>query len=152
MKECRIGSCRRIENMFSGDKPDLDILTSLEVIWASDLLQLTALCRGVYGGRSFALLKHIYLQFCPRLVTLFTSGVYLQSLQTLDIRFCSRLENVFQQELGGEGGLLQSLCSLCLVHLPKLKSVCNGVLPQLRKVRIRKCPKLKKLPRCSGRS
>lgn len=146
LKECRIGNCECMENIFSGNDPDHVILTSLEVIWASDLPELTTVCHGVYGGQSFAHLKHIYLKCCPKLATLFTSGVYLESLETLEIRFCSRLENVIQQEVAGGKGSMQNLRSLCLFHVPKLKSVCNSFLPQLEMVKVLRCPKLRKLP------
>ncbi|XXG70327.1 hypothetical protein AAC387_Pa06g3111 [Persea americana] len=146
LRECRVGNCQRIKNIIFGDSRHSDILEFLELIWASDLPQLTVMCGGVYGVKSFALLKHVCLQCCPKLVTLFTSGVYLYSLETLEIRFCCRLENVFEEEVSGGESSLQSLSKLCLLHLPKLKSVCNGSLPQLQKVRVGKCPKLRKLP------
>lgn len=146
LKECRIGSCQMIKNAFSGDATDSNILRSLHVIWASDLPQLTALMGGHYGGKSFGFLKHIYLEHCPKLETLFTSGVYLQSLETLEIKFCSRLVSVFQQEVLGGKGQLHNLRRLYLLQAPKLKSVCTGFLPQLEKVHVRRCPKLRKLP------
>lgn len=137
-----------MEKIFFGDHRDFDLLPSLEVIWASDLPRLTAIFDGGCGAESFTHLKHIFLEYCPRLGTLFTSGVYLKSLETLEIRYCPALENVCQQEVsGGEGtNTMQSLRSLYLLQVPKLKSVCHGFLPQLENVHIRKCQRLRRLP------
>ncbi|RWR75282.1 disease resistance protein RPS2 [Cinnamomum micranthum f. kanehirae] len=147
LKECRIGGCPKISSLFAGAGGDLDILPLLEVIWVADLPQLITICDGVHGNKSFALLKHIYIEHCPKLVVLFTSGMNLQSLEILEIKFCCRLQKVFKtEEVGGDEGSLQNLRSLCLLHVPKLKSVCNGFLPQLEKVQVQRCPMLRKLP------
>ncbi|XXG51575.1 hypothetical protein AAC387_Pa03g0106 [Persea americana] len=146
LKECRIGGCPKISSLFASAGGHLDILPFLEVIWVSDLPQLTAICKVVCDNKSFALLKHIYIEHCPKLEALFTSTMYLQSLETLEIKFCCRLQKVFEIEAVRAEVSLQNLRSLRLLHVPKLKSVCNGFLPQLEKVQVQRCPMLRKLP------
>ncbi|XP_010277900.1 PREDICTED: putative disease resistance protein At4g19050 [Nelumbo nucifera] len=88
-------------------------------------------------------LKHLHVDCCPSLVTLFSSALHLQNLESLQIKFCDKLEYIFRETVSGERGL-PSLCKLRLWELPLLKSICDGVLPSLLILEVRGCPKLKK--------
>ncbi|XP_058072573.1 uncharacterized protein LOC131221352 isoform X2 [Magnolia sinica] len=85
VKECWVERCERMKTFFEGENSSCNTCSCLEKIWMSNLANLRSLCKGTYGIRSFALLKHIYLESCPRLVTVFSTSVFLQSLETLKI-------------------------------------------------------------------
>lgn len=141
LKECRIGSCKSMETIFDSRDGDI-ILECLEVMWVSDLSQLTTACKDMHGHQvNLAFLKHMHLEHCPNLVTVFAS-CHIESLETLEIKFCSRLEVVFERTEVS----LQRLRSLCLLQLPKLKSICTVNIPKLQKMRVRGCRILRKLP------
>ncbi|XP_058071239.1 disease resistance protein At4g27190-like [Magnolia sinica] len=148
LKECRVEKCKQMEKFFEGENASSDTLSLLENVWISYLARLKSICEGTYGSRSFAGLKHIHLDCCPRLVTVFSSSVSLQSLEKLEIRFCSRLEAVFREDDTVQGSL-QRLHTVCLWELPKLESICHGTyLSALKNLKVRGCRKLKKLPLC----
>ncbi|XP_058071223.1 probable disease resistance protein At5g45510 [Magnolia sinica] len=146
LKECRIKRCEQMEIFFEGDNASSDCLTRLEKIWMSNLARLRSLCEGTYASRSFALLKHIHLDYCLRLVTVFSSSVFLQSLETLEIKNCCKLKAVFEGDAAAEGSL-QRLQTVFLWELPRLESICHGTyLSALKKLQVRGCGMLKKLP------
>ncbi|XP_058072718.1 putative disease resistance protein At4g19050 [Magnolia sinica] len=150
MKECRVERCGEMKMFFEGDNSRFDCLSQLEKIWMFDLARLKCVCEGTYGSRSFGLLKHINLEFCPRLITVFSSSVFLPSLEMLVIKYCSRLEAVFQGDTLANGSL-QRLHTVCLWELRRLKSICHGTyLPALKKLKVRGCWMLKKLPLRAG--
>lgn len=142
LKECRIGSCRSMETVFDSTNGEI-ILECLEVMWVSDLSQLTTVCKDMYGHQvNLAFLKHMHLERCPKLVIVFSSRCHIERLETLEIKFCSKLEVVFERTEVS----LQSLRSLCLLQLPKLESIGPVNLPKLQKMRVRGCRMLRKLP------
>ncbi|XP_058099831.1 putative disease resistance protein At4g19050 [Magnolia sinica] len=150
MKECWVERCERMEMFFEGENASSDCLSRLEKIWMSNLARLRSVCEGTYGSRSFALLRHIHLDYCLRLVTVFSSTVFLQSLETLEIKCCSKLEAVFEGDAAAAGSL-QQLHTVCLWELPRLKNICHGTqLSALNKLKVRGCGMLKKLPLRAG--
>ncbi|XP_058073131.1 putative disease resistance protein At4g19050 [Magnolia sinica] len=146
LRECRVESCKNLEKFFEGVNLSSAALSCLENVWMSNLPRLKGVCEGRYASKSFTLLKHIYLERCPRLIVVFSSGVCLTNLETLHIKFCTRLEAVFRG-VAKEEGSLQRLHTVCLWELPKLESICSDVcLGALKKLRVGGCPKLNKLP------
>ncbi|XP_058099830.1 putative disease resistance protein At4g19050 [Magnolia sinica] len=150
LKECWVERCKRMEMFFEGQNASSDCLSRLEKIWMSNLARLRSVCEGTYGSWSFALLRHIHLDYCLRLVTVFSSTVFLQSLETLEIKCCSKLEAVFEGDAAAEGSL-QKLHTVSLWELPRLKNICDGTqLSALKKLKVRGCGMLKKLPLRAG--
>ncbi|XP_058071238.1 putative disease resistance protein At4g19050 [Magnolia sinica] len=150
LKECQVERCDRLETFFEGENASSDSLSLLENIWMSNLGRLRSVCEGTYGSRSFANLKHIRLDYCPKLIVVFSSSVCLQSLEMLEIKFCSRLEAVFEEDAIPHGSL-QRLHTVYLWELPKLESISQSIyLSAMKKLRVRGCWKLKKLPLCVG--
>ncbi|XP_058068275.1 probable disease resistance protein At4g27220 [Magnolia sinica] len=146
LKECWIEKCHQLEILFVGRMADIDAAVCLENLRVSDLAKLRTVCRRQLGRGSFACLKNIYLECCPKLVNFFSSSIQLQNLKLLEIKFCCRLEKVFEEDrLAGQNAFPQ-LVDLCLWELRKLKSICGGHLPMLKKLKIRGCPLLEKLP------
>ncbi|XP_058068282.1 probable disease resistance protein At4g27220 [Magnolia sinica] len=146
LKECWIEKCHQLEILFVGRMADIDAAVCLENLRVSYVAKLRTVCRWQLGRGSFACLKNIYLECCPKLVSFFSSSIQLQNLKLLEIKFCCRLENVFEEDrLAGQNAFPQ-LVDLCLWKLRKLKSICGGHLPMLKKLKIRGCPLLEKLP------
>ncbi|XP_058068274.1 putative disease resistance protein At4g19050 [Magnolia sinica] len=145
LKECWIEKCHQLEYLFVGGTYD-DAAICLENLRVSDLAKLRKVCRGELGRGSFACLKNIYLECCPKLINFFSSSIRLQNLELLEIKFCCRLEKVFEDEgVAGQNAFPQ-LVDLRLWDLRKLKGICGGHLPMLKKLKIRECPLLEKLP------
>jgi len=121
------------------------LLSADEVQALSTVGNLSSLCKGVEDVTSFSCLKHLLLDCCPKLLCLFPSALRLPNLETLHIRFCDVLERVFDRSVLGED-TLPRLQSLQLWELPELTSVCGGVLPSLKNLKVRGCAKLRKIP------
>ncbi|XP_058073123.1 uncharacterized protein LOC131221840 [Magnolia sinica] len=147
LRECLVKSCEKMEIFFGGKNQCFECL---EKMWMSDLASMRRVCDGLGRIISFPLLKHIYLEHCPRLVNFVSSGVSLLSLEKLEIRFCNRLESLFQGDVVVDGSL-QRLHTVHLWELPKLDRICSGrYLPALKKLTVRGCRKLKDLPLRAG--
>ncbi|PIA36343.1 hypothetical protein AQUCO_03400321v1 [Aquilegia coerulea] len=152
LRECWMERCQAMEVLFdigtnelAKDKPVLGCLEKLRI---SNLKKLTNMCisSGVLKDGSFGSLKHLQLEYCPQLVNVFSSGVRLESLEVLEIKFCARLKDVFAAKVNEEG-CLQRLHTLCLWELPALSTIIQNVqLVSLKKLKVRGCPKLRKLP------
>ncbi|XP_058073120.1 putative disease resistance protein At4g19050 [Magnolia sinica] len=147
VRECLVKSCEQMEIFFGGKNQCFECL---EKIWMSDLASMRRVCDGMGRIISFPLLKHIYLEHCPRLVNFVSSGVSLLSLEKLEIRFCNRLESLFQGDVVVDGSL-ERLHTVHLWELPKLDRICSGrYLSALKKLIVRGCGKLKELPLRAG--
>ncbi|XP_058068289.1 probable disease resistance protein At4g27220 [Magnolia sinica] len=99
-------------------------------------------------------LKECWIEKCHQLEILFVgrmadidAAVCLENLRVSDLaKLRTILENVFEEDrLAGQNAFPQ-LVDLCLWKLRKLKSICGGHLPMLKKLKIRGCPLLEKLP------
>ncbi|KAF9621826.1 hypothetical protein IFM89_028414, partial [Coptis chinensis] len=90
--------CGAIQVIFEIRADDLagfqPLLRCLEKIWISNLTKLTTMCTrsGMLENGSFGNLKLLHLEYCPQLVTVFSSGICLQNLEVLGIKFCARLD------------------------------------------------------------
>ncbi|RZR78216.1 hypothetical protein BHM03_00003492 [Ensete ventricosum] len=145
MRECWIQRCDQMETIFTAELEDASQVLSLEKLWISNLEKLSFLFAGVERETNFTSLKHIHIDCCPNLVGLFCSTLRFQNLETLQIRFCDELESVYDHSVHGEEAFPR-LHTLRLWELPELKSVCGGILPCIKYVKVKECPKLKALP------
>ncbi|XP_058068298.1 putative disease resistance protein At4g19050 [Magnolia sinica] len=98
LKECWIEKCHQLELLFVGRMADIDAAVCLENLRVSDLAKLITVRRGKLGRGGFACLKHIYLECCPKLINFFSSSIRLQNLELVEIKFCCRLEKVFEED------------------------------------------------------
>ncbi|XP_077231749.1 disease resistance protein RPS2-like [Tasmannia lanceolata] len=149
--ECRIEKCYKMKSLIVGQSADIDALESLEKLSMFHLANLSTVCEGIVGHKSFTSLNCIYLESCPKLVSLFSSGIHLKKLEILEIKSCKILESLFQDDQAGQDAF-PSLRSLYLWELPKLKSICQGYLPALEMMKVKGCPNLRKLPLYVGDS
>ncbi|PIA36417.1 hypothetical protein AQUCO_03400359v1 [Aquilegia coerulea] len=150
--ECWIERCQAMEVLFDIGANELEeyqpVLRCLENLRISNLKKMSKMCisSGVLKDGSFGRLKHLQLEYCPQLVNVFSSGVHLESLEILEIKFCARLKEVFAAKVNEER-CLQRLHTLCLWELPVLSTIIQNVqLVSLKKLKVRGCPKLRKLP------
>ncbi|PIA45554.1 hypothetical protein AQUCO_01600032v1 [Aquilegia coerulea] len=83
----------------------------------------------------------MHMEYCPRLLNVFTSGLCLENLEVVEIKFFS-----------GKGynveGSFNKLHTLRLIELPKLTSIIEDVvyMPAMTKIKVKGCPKLGMLP------
>lgn len=146
MKECWIERCDQMETVL--DDQEVEFLSaegSLACLWVSNSMSLRCLVGKMGRAGSFACLKHLNLDCCPELVCVFSSAVRLQNLETLQIKFCDGLEVVFGEPVSGEDALPR-LHTMRLWELPQLKYISDGVLPDLKNLKVKQCPTLTKIP------
>ncbi|XXG39980.1 hypothetical protein AAC387_Pa01g0806 [Persea americana] len=141
VKECRVERCHSMHNIF--DESEEKHICGLRRLWVSELLKL----KTVYDGRRhFLSLQHLCLWWCPNLTSLFYFP-FFPSLETLEIRYCPRLECIYKTKEAYIGeAAFPRLHTLFLWDLRKLEIVIEGYLPALKKLKVGRCPKLQKLP------
>ncbi|OAY85456.1 Internalin-I [Ananas comosus] len=159
LKCFRIERCPNLEFIFSRrDAANLKFIFfswgaaySLESIWLSQLPRLKALCKQEKIGQ----LKHIYLEFCPRLEYVLPSVSELHDLETINICYCGDLTAIFKSDDDHKKDkreaapqLLPKLRSIHLQELPKLQHIyeLNICAPSLKEIKIMGCLNLRKLP------
>ncbi|XXG39931.1 hypothetical protein AAC387_Pa01g0764 [Persea americana] len=141
VEECRVERCHTMHNIF--DKGAEKDIRGLRRLWVSELLKLKTLYD---GQQDFHSLQHLYLWWCPNITSL-SYWPYFPKLETLEIRYCPRLECIYKKQLLYIGEhAFPRLRTLCLWDLRKLEFVCRGYLPALTKLKVGRCPKLHKLP------
>ncbi|KAF9610938.1 hypothetical protein IFM89_025748 [Coptis chinensis] len=152
LRECWIEGSQAMKLVFDIGAHDLaqcqPVLRRLEKLRISKLMKLTNICigSGILKEGSFGSLKHLQLEYCPQVVTIFSSAVRLESLEVLEIKFCARLEEIFAAKVNAEGSLGR-LHTLCLLELPTLKNIAHNLqLASLKMAHVKGCPELRKLP------
>ncbi|CAL4973599.1 unnamed protein product [Urochloa decumbens] len=146
VRELWVENCDHLESLLSADEVKaLSMVGNLHNLWISNMEKLSSFCKVVEEVTSFSCLKHLLFDSCPNLLYLFPLALRLPNLETLHIRFCDVLERVFDSSVLGEDALPR-LQLLQLWELPELTSVCGGVLPSLKNLKVRGCSKLQKIP------
>ncbi|CAL5434855.1 unnamed protein product [Camellia sinensis] len=131
IKGCWIERCTKMEGVFQAGKED-DI-AELGAFKSLNVYTLTVVL-------SFQLFSRH--PSCPKLSTVFSSSQLLENLEVLQVRFCDKLETVFEQS--SPEPELQNLETLYLWELPELTNIgCR--LPSLQTLKVWECPKLQKL-------
>ena len=103
----------------------------------------------------FCKLHEVHIISCSKLLNL-TWLIHAPCLQLLAVSACKSMEEVIGDDDGGgrasvgeeNSGLFSRLTTLQLEGLPKLKSICNWVLPlpSLTMIYVHSCESLRKLP------
>ncbi|KAL5716431.1 hypothetical protein ACHQM5_018120 [Ranunculus cassubicifolius] len=150
LRECWLEKCQAMEVVFDDYAlaKHQTMLRCLEKLRISRLMKLHNMCltKGLLGNESFGQLRHLYMEYCPKVVNIFTSAVGLENLEVLEIKFCARVEEVFRGKFKDKGAL-RKLHKLVLFELPNLKSIVREVeLVALKNVQVRGCRQLRKLP------
>ncbi|XVF78691.1 hypothetical protein PTKIN_Ptkin14bG0155800 [Pterospermum kingtungense] len=86
-------------------------------------------------------LREVFVEECNNLTSLssLSNGHILESLKTLDIRNCSRLEHTFPTSMAE---CLPQLSRIALKNLPQLKNDIVLTLPSLQYLTVADCPQL----------
>ncbi|CAD6229502.1 unnamed protein product [Miscanthus lutarioriparius] len=146
VRELWVENCEHLESFLTAEVVQaLSEVGNLHSLWISKMEKLSSFCKGVEDVTSFSCLKHLLFDCCPNLICLLPSVLHFPNLETLNIRFCDILERAFDSSALGED-TLPRLQSLQLWELPELTSVCSGVLPSLKNLKVRGCAKLRKIP------
>ncbi|RWR73013.1 putative disease resistance protein [Cinnamomum micranthum f. kanehirae] len=168
LKECRVESCEKMEALFDGDEQQetCALLPNLESLRIENLPELRSLCHGPLLPGSLSKLRHLHLSSCNNLKKVFQLGIIRQlcSLEELDIRGCSNMEEIIEIEeeemsvashthnvlsYNNDTLILPNIKEIRLRSLPELVSICRGFSnfewPSLETIDIVSCPKLKSL-------
>ncbi|CAH8332322.1 unnamed protein product [Eruca vesicaria subsp. sativa] len=103
VKGCWVGMCMDMKILFSG--VDVERLRHLETLSLTNLPWLDSVPSNIFKN-----LKKLSLDCCPSIITLFhASKPHTSFLEVLKIKFCDKLEKVFEEEVE-----LPDLHTLCL--------------------------------------
>lgn len=139
IKGCWLERCPEVEKVFCHEDGEIKE-KKLEILWVSNLPKLNSVCSEKLHTDSFNNLKHLYLDCCPELESLFPPTQLPRFLETLKVKFCDKVRKLFDCT-GGENFILDNLKVLYLLDLPELERV--GVkLPRETEYTHRNCPKL----------
>lgn len=164
LKSISIVCCEEIEDVLSYSYTfplqslELEYLGKLQVLFREEKV---AAPLDIPPG-TFSSLKQFLIVKCPNIKKLFTPGLLqnLANLEEIEVRYCKRLEKIIgaasdevEEEIEEEGKdttIFPRLRKLVLEGLPILESICSSsnaiVCDSLQKIKIVKCPKLKRLP------
>ncbi|KAA8519907.1 hypothetical protein F0562_014183 [Nyssa sinensis] len=70
---------------------------SLQILWISNVTDLKSICSGSQQPGSFKNLQSLTLESCPMLENVLSSPCLLENLETLKIKYCEKLETLFEQ-------------------------------------------------------
>ncbi|KAK3014354.1 hypothetical protein RJ639_009076 [Escallonia herrerae] len=158
IKVCWIERCKEIESLLCLDKveniakpegkaAEMDksaenvedfshLMENLEILWLSSAINLKSIYSGNLQG-GFRNLKYFYLAYCPKLLNVFPLCQKLENLEVLEVKFCDKLETLFEHDLA----TLPKLHKLHLWALPNLKKA-GCLVPAVHYLRVGDCPML----------
>ncbi|KAI7989504.1 putative disease resistance protein [Camellia lanceoleosa] len=138
MKGCWIERSKNMESVFHAEEEDDDVELGkdLEVLWLSNLLNFESIYSENLQHETFQNLKYMYLDCCPKISSVFSSSQKLENLEVLEIKFCDKLEALFDDK--SAQCKLPKLHTLHLWELPKLKSI-GCVMPSLHTLKVGEC-------------
>ncbi|XP_051220933.1 uncharacterized protein [Lolium perenne] len=175
---CRVERCPKLDTVFPSRCYGF---STLQTLWASDLLMARQIWSKGSPFGSLKNLQHLHLQSCPRLQFMIpVCGSSFPCLETLHIIRCGDLVHVFElnrwypedilsamgfglsfetiplypKEIISAGVLFPKLTTIHLHDLPKLKQISKVkmVAPALESIRIRGCWSLRGLPSVAART
>ncbi|KAF7119592.1 hypothetical protein RHSIM_Rhsim13G0171300 [Rhododendron simsii] len=163
LRYCVIEECVALQEIVNRNGLEMGAFPKLEVLRLVDLPELkTFLCLETEEGvllpplppnaTIFTNLKCLELQYCPLIKQVFSSRFMVQQLSNLEELYasqCGGLIGMIPEDETVEHEALPKLRMLWLQDLPEFVSFFKGVpmrWQSLEVVRIRKCPKLRKLP------
>ncbi|MBA0584225.1 hypothetical protein Gorai_015049, partial [Gossypium raimondii] len=94
IRGCWLERCNNMEKSIFMEA-DLGKWGTLEILWISNLLELKSLYEEKVQSLSFGSIKHLYIDCCPKLETVFPSWLIAENLETLQITFCDNLKTLF---------------------------------------------------------
>ncbi|KAJ1691682.1 hypothetical protein LUZ63_015837 [Rhynchospora breviuscula] len=155
LKECRLRRCHHMDSIFKANRTYQG--NKLQIIWAFDLQKMTKILKiqPDYFGHEFAALKHVHLEKCPRLESIFPGDMVLSSLETLTVLHCDNLRSIFYYYEVEDENQYPRLHTMQLHELPKLLHLCKKQsvplqMKKWKKLHFRGCWNLQWLPLLVG--
>ncbi|KAA8515404.1 hypothetical protein F0562_018985 [Nyssa sinensis] len=160
LKYLYLDCCPKFSSVFSPQRPEnLEILQikfcdNLDTLLESEsaectlpklhTLHLLALPKLKSIGCKLPSLRSLKVVECPVLVNVLSSPQLPDNLEILQIKFCEKLEIVFEDSASAHYSL-PNLHTLHLQELPNLRSIGGEFPPELDRI-VRECPKLQSRP------
>uniref|UniRef100_A0A0E0KQ32 Disease resistance protein At4g27190-like leucine-rich repeats domain-containing protein n=1 Tax=Oryza punctata TaxID=4537 RepID=A0A0E0KQ32_ORYPU len=153
LEDCKLHLCHHMKHVFEHACYVGQSLRNVRVSQLKSLIRFYSPRGYVYN---FDSLKHLHLEYCPRLESIMPSQSALPGLVTLDILFCYNLKAIFyQHDDDDETSIsyqLPSLRRMRLQELPLLKHLRDDVdaiisAPVWKELHVRGCRSLRRLPR-----
>ncbi|KAI3407188.1 NB-ARC domain-containing protein, partial [Psidium guajava] len=144
----RIQDCDKVETLFDHEALTVCTLPKLRTLHLSELrflksIGVSSTSRGTCGVLKCPNLKNLCIDFCPMIVSVFSSGHPPENLEVVHIQHCDKLKSLFEDTTSAEHSL-PKLHTLHLLELPRLESI--GVIRAGSSLEpdIRGCPSLPK--------
>ncbi|XP_030533678.2 putative disease resistance protein At4g19050 [Rhodamnia argentea] len=123
----QIQDCDGVETLFDHEALTVCTLPKLHTLHLSELRLLKSVgvssaSLGTRGVLKCPNLKNLYLDFCPMIVSVFSSGHPPKNLEVVQIQHCDKLKSLFEDTSSAEH-LLPKLHTLRLLELPRLESI-----------------------------
>lgn len=149
IRSCVIKDCNKIRTIVDDNTGGSLILNNLEQLHMINLPDLKNIYEGPMQGLSS--LKTLILCNCPMLTWVCTYGVILQlpELRHLEVKGCYEIKEIFNGSTNIVSPILPNLKKIILVDMPQLTSILvsnSFEWPSLKRLKILKCPELKRLP------
>ncbi|KAJ4789633.1 hypothetical protein LUZ62_040879 [Rhynchospora pubera] len=158
LKECKLRRCHHMDSIFKSNSEYQG--TKLQIIWAFDLQKMTRVLdmKNVsynFHWEEFSALKHVHLERCPRLESIFPGHVELSSLETLSVLNCGNLRSIFYYHEVQDEDQFPRLHTMQLHELPNLLHLCEKQsvtlqMEEWKKLHFRGCWNLQWLPLLVG--
>uniref|UniRef100_A0A0D9XS23 Disease resistance protein At4g27190-like leucine-rich repeats domain-containing protein n=1 Tax=Leersia perrieri TaxID=77586 RepID=A0A0D9XS23_9ORYZ len=148
LEECKLYFCHQMNCVFEYNFTGL----KLQNARISQLKNLNLFCN---NPTNFSSLKHLHLEYCPRLESIMPRESALPNLTTLDILFCYNLNTILYKHPDETvvSDKLPNLRRMRLQELPLLKNIWDDdddiviSAPALKELHVRGCWSLRRLPR-----
>ncbi|KAK3433232.1 hypothetical protein EUGRSUZ_D00770 [Eucalyptus grandis] len=144
IKSCWLDRCKGISSIVDGEG-DARASGKLYSLYLCNLSSLSCVCDDSVQSEVFGGLKHLYIDCCPMLISIFPFSKLPKKLETLQIKFCEKMERLVNPDMPVECNLQ----TLDLLELPKLKRI-RVMMVSLRVLKVRQCPDLENLEEVLG--
>lgn len=144
IKGCWAERCQNMDSLVHSDRVAdfIELGKSIEVLSISYALNLKSLFIKNLQEDCFQRLKHLHLDCCPGLPSVFHSSCYPQNLETLHIKFCDGVKTLFEDD--SKDHIFPNLHTLHLLEMENLTSI-GCAAPSLHFLEVERCSMLEKI-------
>ena len=149
LRFCVIRECPKIQTVIASKELSEAVFPILEHLSINYLSNFNRISEGMIPQGSFAKLRMLTIQTCPKFQFVFASSMLqiFSNLEELIVEDCPAIEEIIFQDRVVDFGsdTLPSLKRLKLHYLPRLVNIMKGAWPPLESISFYDCPRLKKL-------
>ncbi|GMY32666.1 disease resistance protein RPV1-like [Fagus crenata] len=149
LRFCVIRECPKIQTVIASKELSEAVFPILEHLSINYLSNFNRISEGMIPQGSFAKLRMLTIQTCPKFQFVFASSMLqiFSNLEELIVEDCPAIEEIIFQDRVVDSGsdTLPSLKRLKLHYLPRLVNIMKGTWPPLESISFYDCPRLKKL-------